>query len=118
VTAQKCLLAAAMMLALSATNAAAQEWYVAHLGQETCVPIDDIDMDTGRRLYYHTGSMHTPQQFEQMFARLGVRVNEEPPPIPDKTFAFEVIFSNADTTHMVLFNDEAICKFAMSKLRP
>jgi hypothetical protein len=38
-------------------------WYIAHDGNEPCVPLDDIDIDSGRRLYYGAGDLHTPADY-------------------------------------------------------
>jgi hypothetical protein len=104
-------------MALSTAPAFADDWFFAHSGQETCVPIDDIDSATGQRLYYHTGDMHSPREVEQMFVRLGNRIEEQPAPIPDVTFAFKAT-GYGRSTFIVLFKDEAVCKAAMSKLHP
>jgi hypothetical protein len=61
--------------------------------------------------------MHTPEQVKQMLARLGGRVDDEPPPFPDKTIAFQVS-GGRGTTIILLFNDEALCKAAMARLQP
>jgi hypothetical protein len=51
--------------------AAADRWYMGHLGAETCVPLDNIG-DYGRtRLYYGTGIWHTPADFAQVASRAG-----------------------------------------------
>ena len=59
---------ASIALCGSVFPAHAEEWFAGHFGQETCVPIDDIDFLAQNRLYDHSGDVHTPEQLE---AKLG-----------------------------------------------
>jgi hypothetical protein len=105
------LLAAA--LGMSVGYAQAENWYFAHFGQETCVPIDDVEIHNLKRLYYHTGDMHTPQQVKQAWESIGIRLVDRPTSIPGA-----VSFDSQDGTVLMLFNDESLCKHLMSQLPP
>jgi hypothetical protein len=45
---------------LSASAPAQARWYIAHSGDETCVPLDDIG-ENNERLYDDGGQMHAPE---------------------------------------------------------
>ena len=47
-------------------------WFVGHLGEETCVPLDDVGPDLSR-LYYGAGNMHTPEDFVAVALSRGIR---------------------------------------------
>lgn len=76
----------------AATAPAQARWYTAHLGAETCVPLDDIDLSAPSwRVYYGTGPFHTPQDFVATLRRAGMRV----------------VKSDASDDHMQLYDEPA-----------
>jgi hypothetical protein len=105
------LAAAAVSCAICAwVAAAAERWYVGHVGPEICVPLDDLD-DSMQRLYYGGGQMHTPADFVAHFAAMGVTikpVSGTPPGI--------MLYRGDDGSDMVLFNDPDVCKSVLAKV--
>jgi predicted nucleotidyltransferase len=69
------LTAAVILLAGVASTPAMADgrWYLAHLRQEVCVPIDDIG-NNSERLYYGAGAMHTPEDFVRRLRSAGTTV--------------------------------------------
>jgi hypothetical protein len=60
-----------LITGLASTMLAAEvRWYLAHMGAETCVPLDDIG-DNNERLYYGAGDMHTPADVARQIVELG-----------------------------------------------
>lgn len=95
------------------------EWYFAHAGSETCVPIGDIDIKTGQRSYYQGGDMLTRQQMKQKLEDelAGYAYLEEvPTAYPDKTIDFRVTNTDGTKWEFGLFNDQAFCKSVMTRV--
>jgi hypothetical protein len=92
-------------------------WYIGHLGQETCVPVDDISFDApGGRLYYGTGSMHTPDDFVRWVANHGTSLRRESG-LPDGfTVYVGRIPGHAADTAFAFFQDKALCGEAMAMM--
>lgn len=112
------IIAAALSLITPAYAEA--RWYVAHMSAEICVPLDDIDFETFTRLYYGTGDMHVPADMALKFEQAGTVLNWLPQESTGTTqmMAFRLAFPNGQTTVVAFFNDEAACKFAMSRVQP
>jgi hypothetical protein len=108
----------AMALALSVGHARAEDWYMAHVGQEICVPVDDLSVETpGQRLYYHGGDLHTPEDVKRFFAAMGARIEDQSYSDQANGYvAFDVVTNKRFT--IVLMNDEAACRSVMSRMRP
>lgn len=103
---------------IPATPPHAVEWFFAHLGKETCVPVDRVSAE-GHRIYYNIGTMRTPQDVQRWFEDMGsARIETRPAPIPDLTFAFNAFFPDGRKVIILLFNDEAACKVGMDMLKP
>jgi len=93
------------------------DWFVAHMGQKICVPLDDIGAN-GERLYYHAGNMHTPEDFVRLFESLGSRVEVDPDHANTKdVFEFRVVTHSMDT-RILLVDNEMVCKNVMSRMHP
>lgn len=106
------LLAAALVSCAICTcvAAAAERWYVGHVGPESCVPLDDLG-ESMQRLYYGSGRMHTPSDFVAHFAAMGVTikpVSGTPPGI--------VLYRGDNGIDMALFSDLDVCKSVLSKV--
>lgn len=112
------VIAAGLSLMTPASTEA--RWYVAHMSAEICVPLDDIDFETFTRLYYGTGDMHAPEDMALKFEQAGAVLKWLPQKStgPTQMMAFRLTFLNGQTTVVAFFNDEAACKFAMSRVQP
>lgn len=107
------LAAALLLVAPRLAYSEPQSWYVAHLGQDACVPINDIG-DDFRRLYYGAGSMKDPDDLVTALQRMGGRLTKQP--ATDATMVtYKGIVQGAEIS-IVMFNDPVICKFYMSML--
>lgn len=91
-------------------------WYVAHYGSETCVPLDDVDPDSGQRLYYGTGDLHTPADLRSWFKSMGGSVGDIPDwKNTDDSVAFTVTVQGK-TNYMLLTTDLDKCRAVMNGL--
>jgi hypothetical protein len=96
-----------------AANAAEARWYIAHMGAEACVPVDDIG-DNNERLYYGAGNMRTPDDFARQMTELGAIVKRVPSSSED---IVTVIARKPGEIHFFnFFHDLDKCKFAMSHI--
>jgi hypothetical protein len=94
-----------------ATPPAPADWYMAHFGAETCVPLSDIGTN-GQRVHYGAGAMHTPEDYVQMMVSLSTQMQP-----------FDVHFDGARAyhetgpgvdNHVLMFEDREVCKAAMA----
>jgi hypothetical protein len=89
-------------------------WYVAHFGEETCVPLDDIGMSGGepKRLYYGSGDLHTPSDFATMIQTMGghmTRVTQyKGKALPDGTAVYTGKLGSKELI-FYFFADEDMC---------
>jgi hypothetical protein len=97
---------ASIALCCSVFPAHAEEWFAGHFGQETCVPIDDIDFLAQNRLYHHSGDVHTPEQLEAKLRGVGAQVEVKK---GEKQVDFWIKAPGLDT-FLIVFNDEALCQ--------
>jgi hypothetical protein len=65
-----------LVLLLFASSAHAEDWYLSHWGDEPCVALEDVDLQTQSRLYYHGGTLHTPQQLRDALQAQGAQIVE------------------------------------------
>lgn len=109
------LLLAALTANAAAVGAHESRWYLSHMNNETCVPLDDIGRDL-TRLYYGTGKMRTPEDFVRYVKSLGITLRSAPD-VPEGMRAYKGKSpEDAEDTFFVMFNDKAICSAAMSRL--
>lgn len=109
----KQLVLAALAGAALISQPAQARWYVAHLGGETCVPLNDVGADW-QRLYYGTGPFSRPEDLARYFQAIGARV------VPQNVHgqeaymrAYHVTDGNADT-YVVMFHEKPVCEAAMA----
>lgn len=108
------LLAAGLILAAclgADADPAGVRWYVAHMGGEACVPLDDIGQNL-ERLYYGTGSMHIPEDLERLFQSVGMRVTTIRH--DENLFAFRSVGYDGKSTNVLLFSNVILCKQVMA----
>lgn len=123
-------LAAAFSTTLGVAQVHAEEppsprWYISHFGPETCVPLDDIDIASGQRLYYGAGSLRSPEDFVRAMDQLH---HEDPihnHPIVLKealphmiTYETPLYYAPYLRSIYVLFNDKDLCTRTMRALQP
>lgn len=101
---------ASIALCGSVFPAHADEWFAGHFGQETCVPIDDIDFLGQKRLYHHSGDVHTPEQLEAILRGAGALVEVKK---AERQVDFWIKAPGL-VTFLIVFNDEALCQALMA----
>jgi hypothetical protein len=96
-------------------EAAGKNWYFAHVENEICIPIDNIDSQTGKRRYYYHGGLRTPQQVKDYligyYETQGVSEEFDPGTITFRT-------PPDSDLGITLYDDEARCRAVMEKERP
>jgi hypothetical protein len=107
-------LLAAFALGASFIPAHAEQWFAGHFGQETCVPIDEVDFVNMARLHYHSGNVHTPEQLEAALRGAGAQVEVMK---GERQMGFRIKAPGLDT-FIVVFNDEALCQAMMAQRKP
>ena len=111
------------MLALPAfaQTSPPKPWFIAHLGDEPCVPLDSVDFNTFGRIGEHSGSIKTPEQLRASLQGVpGVRI-EDGGKSPNGSLSFlTVTLPGARPVSMVLFSPdhEDMCRGFMAKIKP
>jgi hypothetical protein len=107
--------AALMLTAIYSPTASQARWYIGHSDAETCVPIDDLDFNTGKRLYYGGGELKTPEAVAHWFSRNGFRMKRQSN-YPEIMVVYQGSGPNISDTMFVFFEDKAICQKFMEML--
>jgi hypothetical protein len=119
-------LALALAVAVAALPATANaRWYMDHINQETCVPIDDLSMAAvgqWERLYYYGGGrMHTPDDVVAAFRAFGAPMKLEVKQTADLQshgVVYRLTYPDGSFTLIVMFNDLDACKSIMKSVEP
>ena len=101
---------AAQERARNDANEQAERWYVLHFGAEACVPLDDIDFEHARRLYYGTGSIHTPSEYEAFLFGHGVEIADPTMGPNGQTFGAYLDGLSGPETRFVFFTNPDACR--------
>lgn len=109
-TSRTLLIATALTLSVIANPANAENWYVAHIGADSCVPVEDIDpTNVEQRLYYGAGPLHTPADLVKMFAEMGIRLKSEP-----TSMSGVRVYTANNNLELALFSDHDFCQKIMA----
>lgn len=110
-------LALALAIWFGAGSPACAEWYVAHVGRETCIPLRNVG-SRGERLYYGGGSMETPNDLLKAFRGPGYFIWRNNVGALEKYAAdYDVNGPDDFSAHFLFFNDQTICRKYMSRLK-
>jgi hypothetical protein len=112
----KLICAAVASLAL-VTTANAGSWYMGHVGQETCVAIGDYSFETGNRLYYGAGALHTPDDVKGWFLSHGMQADAQTMTKEELSVVNLKLSGPGVNTTIVMFNNEQICQIAMRNMK-
>jgi hypothetical protein len=117
----KKLLQAGLMSLAMTIPAAAEEWFISHLGPEPCVPLADIDITNPyNRLYYRGGQLHTPVDLQNWLLSIGEKVQhyEERTNGINSMVTFQVSSPNNSGYVKVVqvFNDQDVCRVFMEMI--
>jgi hypothetical protein len=96
-----------MAIAVLPFTGAEARWYIAHLGPEPCVPVDDIN-DNFERVYYGAGTMRVPEDVVALFHRRGIgmtRFNSAP-----GVAVYQADFVGRPPLTYVFFNNQVACQ--------
>jgi hypothetical protein len=118
VTVKNVLAVALTVAAGAAPPASAQNWkadgrwYVARIGAEPCVPLADVGFNF-ERLYYSSGQMRTPADYEAHLRVVFGPVTTQPG-LPEGVIGYNVNIPGRGSTVMLLFLNEDRCQVMMS----
>lgn len=112
-------------LALASVPAqAADQYFVGHMGAETCVPLNDVTSDF-RRVYYGGGDLHTPGDYEAGLRSVGLSVTRVALQTDLNVIAYMAtatpppgVSGKPKKALMLLFTDEGDCQLFMAAQRP
>ena len=90
-------------------------WYTGHMGDDTCVPVDDIG-DDGHRLAFGAGSMKTPEDFVRWMSQMGSTDIVRDPRYSAESEGAEVFKYDGGRHVFVFFNNKDICQQMMATL--
>jgi hypothetical protein len=114
---RKLICAAVASLALVATAKADTNWYMGHVGPETCIAVGDYSFETGHRLYYGAGALHTPDDVKGWFISHGMRANAQMMTKEEITIVNLKLDGPGVNTTIVMFNNEQFCQIAMRNMK-
>jgi hypothetical protein len=114
-----------LALAVAALPATANaRWYMAHINQETCVPIDDLMLGRDgnwQRLYYGGGRMHTADDVVTAFRAFGAPMKLEAKQTADLQshgVVYRLTYPDGSFTMIYMFNDLDACQSVMKSREP
>jgi len=111
---RRLLLTAAACVTLAGPAFAGERWYLAHVGAETCVPLDDLNNDLSTRSYYGTGDMRTPKDYAARMRAIGFSLADQPF-INDGVVSYMASYPGVRTVLLVVFKDHRFCEAFMAQ---
>jgi hypothetical protein len=107
--------AALMLTAVYSPTTSQARWYMGHSGAEICVPVDDLDVKSGKRLYYGAGPFKTPEDIAHWFHSGGFRMTRQPG-FPEAITAYKTSGPGVRETMFLFFEDKTLCQTIMENL--
>jgi hypothetical protein len=105
------LLIAVVCAVCTLSIAARAEWYIAKVGGETCVPLEELGSD-GKYHSVGMGVIHTPEDYIHVLG--GPHLNLAPEP---NTPVGMIKYKLGNDAYIMFFNDRGVCQSAWAGVR-
>jgi hypothetical protein len=90
-------------MSLALAPAAHAEWYIAKIGGETCVPLEELGTD-GKYHSVNLGMIHTPEDYIHTLAGSTLELTPQP-----NTPSGIIDYKLGEDVHIIFFNGRDIC---------